>query len=277
MVFLLMGSLAHGEPIELRVSDEDRELAVRLIPSLDDGVVRRGDKTALGGEALTARAGGGDWSLHHLDILKGKKEGERWVLAWLYRAGEEGDPTGFLCPECEAFGVMAFVRGDKVVAMARRPLTMTHTETIEYSREVKAGKKELVELVRRHRLKGEVSDVAGYFKRNRKRLTEMGSIPLRAGNEGACGSLAFIYEKKRILSSRERCKFVWRFEAELEPGRRGILVREKLVSAKAKRKRFRKKKKKVLFFQPKERKRMVLYRVGKSRLRASRTSLRHVH
>jgi len=259
------------------VSDSDRELAVRMIPSLDDGVVRRGDKTAFGGEALTARAGGGDWSLHHLDILKGKKEGEQWVLAWLYRAGKEGAPAGFLCPECEAFGVMAFVQGDKVVAMARRPLTMTHTETIEYSREVKAGKKDLVELVRRHRLKGEVSDVAVYFKRTRKRLTEMGSIPLRAGNEGACGSLAFIYEKQRILSTRERCKVVWRFEAELKPGRRGIVVREKLVSAKAKRKRFRKKKKKILFFQPKERNRMVIYRVGRARLRASRTSLRHVH
>jgi hypothetical protein len=189
--------------------------------------------------------------------------GDRLVLVWLHPVHRE-DP-GYLCPNCEAYGVLALLgKDDSVRATTARPLQRSGTEVVRVAGSLAIGKQTLFEVVRRYRWKGVVSEVSTFYSLVKRRLSESGSVPRMAGNEGACGSVDFVHMKRRPLGKKASCGTVWRFTTRAKVRGKKLQVWEELVSAKARRYRL------------KERSRIVRYTLSRSgKLKASRASLRH--
>ena len=267
--FLLLGGLlspAHADevaPLALDVSEADRALAVTIIPPLADGLLKRGARTATGGQALPSHVGRLRHALHSVEQGAATESGERLVLVWLHPVRRE-DP-GYLCPDCEGHGGLALLDAeDGVTATTARPLRRAGTEVLEVGGPLRIGKRTLFEVVRRYRWRGVVSEVSTFYRQSKKRLSESGSVPRMAGNEGACGSVDFVHRKRRPLGKKARCGTVWRFTTRSKVRGKKLQVWEELVSAKARRYRL------------KERSRIVRYTLSRSgKLRASRASLRH--
>lgn len=265
-LLLWTASPAHAEELEvlaLDVSESDRALAVKIIPDLKDGLLKRGARTATGGQALASHVGGLRHALHSVEQGSASKKGDRLVLVWLHPVRRE-DP-GYLCRDCEVHGVLALLdEEDEVAATTARPLQRSGTEVLQVGGPLVIGKRTLFEVVRRYRWRGVVSEVSTFYRQSKKRLSESGSVPRMAGNEGACGSVDFVHRKRRPLGKKASCGTVWRFTTRAKVRGKKLQVWEELVSAKARRYRL------------KERSRIVRYTLSRSgKLRASRASLRH--
>jgi len=265
-LLLLLSSASSAEEVEalaLEVSPPDRELALRIIPALEKGLLTRGAQTVTSGKALPTHVGRIKYALHAVEKGELSASGERLVLVWLHPVHRE-DP-GYLCPRCEAHGVLALLgKEGAVLATTVRPLLRSGTEVVRVSGSLEIGKRTLFEVVRRYRWKGVVSEVSTFYRKAKTRLLESGSVPRMAGNEGACGSVDFVHMKRRPLGKKGACGTVWRFTTRAKVRKKKLQVWEELVSTKARRYRL------------KERSRIVRYTLTRSgKLKASRASLRH--
>jgi hypothetical protein len=267
LILLPLCAQAAPEQVQPGPSDAERALARSIIPSLDDGTLIAGERTALGTPALELPAATERWGLLRVDPpeLRVAPGAEALVIVWLLPLDAEGRVPNFVCRDCVAIGVPAIVRGgeDGPVAVAERPIRAGSHEDVRPAHPLKVGGAWYQAVIRRFRQQGVQAEEVDVYRHKGGRLVRLGTIPVLATNEGACGRLDDVAERGRPIGRPGDCDTVYRFEAELSASKKGFVAKEVYREARAK-------KKYAILTKAKT----VRYKASKARLAPSGASLR---
>lgn len=240
------GDGASAPLIQTTPSDDEVALAILAIPRLAAGPIALGTRTALGGPALGPPAATERWGLLRVDVappappLKSGQQdpaagGRWWAVIWLVPETAGGTLPRFVCPTCAAIALaVLYDQATNAPVAASAPMTVTGHEDLTPEAPLRSGDETFWVLRRHWRHRGNQEQTLQLHTVRKKKLALVGLVPVLYSNEGQCGRVAQVAERKSPIGRDAECKLVYRFEAKLTPTKRGFKSRESSIWAESK-------------------------------------------